>query len=113
MLPFYLFIGVSEEKFWDSCPVELKPYEDAWNLRRKQENQMMYLQGLYFADALNCTICNAYRGKGKKQAEYPSEPYQIMPLTEREREQKEDDELQKLIARFNGLESDYKVKQGK
>lgn len=112
MLPFYLFIGVSEEKFWDSCPVDLKPYDMAFNLKRKQENQMLYLQGMYFADALNCTICNAYRGKGKKRAEYPTEPYQIVPLTEEEKEQKEDIELQKLIMVFNGMETDYQEKQG-
>lgn len=96
----------------DSCPVELKPYEDAFSLRRKYENQSAYFQGMYFADALNCTICNAYRDKGKKKAEYPKEPYQIMPLTEEEKEQKEDIELQRIIMLFNGMESDYQSKQG-
>ena len=64
-------------------------YRKADQLRRKRENEQLWLAGMYTAEALASTVGNMF-SKGQKH-KYPAEPF---PVTEdeakerREREQK-------------------------
>ena len=64
-------------------------YRKADQLRRKRENELLLLEGMYTAEALASTVGNMF-SKGHKH-KYPAEPF---PVTEdeakerREREQK-------------------------
>ena len=49
----------------------------------------MWVQGLYFRDALICTVGNMFSGKDSKTHEYPKEPYAITEDEIREREERE------------------------
>lgn len=103
LLPFYLSIGVSYEKFMDSCPKELEPYDAAYKMQQNRQNSMAHMQGRYFADAILATIGNAFIKKGATPAEYPPEPYRIFPLTAEEIEENKQKELEKAIAYFDNL----------
>ena len=113
LLPFYLMIGVSREMFMDSDPVDLEPYDLMYRRKRNEENEMMHLQGVYFADALVATVGNMFRKKGTTPMEYPQEPYRIFPYTEEELEEKKEKELQKAIAYFNNMMAESKRKKKK
>lgn len=82
ILPLYLSIGVSEEKFWDSNPIELRPYVDAENLRIKKRDEEMWRNGIYTMNATMNAIAIAF---GNKKAQYMSEP--IMAKEEKQKEE--------------------------
>ena len=80
---------MSYEQFWDGEPNMAAAYRKADQLRRKRENELLWLEGMYMREALASTVGNMF-SKGNKH-KYPTEPF---PVTEdevkerREREQK-------------------------
>lgn len=76
-MPYYMAIGVSMDKFLDSCPKELEPYDKAATKKFELEDTIAYRQGMYVRDALVCTVGNMFKGKGQKAFEYPQKPYGI------------------------------------
>lgn len=82
-------MGMTYEQFWDGEPKMAAAYRRADQLRRKRENELLWLEGMYTAEALASTVGNMF-SKGHKH-KYPAEPF---PVTEdeakerREREQK-------------------------
>lgn len=74
VLPFYLTAGVTYERFMDSCPVELKPFEKAFDLKQKQIDEQMFLLGRYFYEAVVIGVDNAMRGN-KSNLEYRTKSF--------------------------------------
>lgn len=76
-------LGVSEERFWDSCPYELKPYEKAYQMRLKKQDEQAWMQGMYFYNALSVALSHFC---GKKHSKYVQSPflYQIRDSEETE-----------------------------
>lgn len=66
-------IGVSEEKFWDSTPVELKPYVNAYKLQQKARDAELWRMGMYAMSAVQTSLSMALNGK-KSKAEYLKKP---------------------------------------
>lgn len=64
-MPQYLAIGVTEEFFWDSCPVDLEPYLEAEKLKQKQIDQLMWQNGLYTMRALSVVLGGIFGGDVK------------------------------------------------
>lgn len=64
-MPYYLAIGVSYEKFMDSCPTELEPFLKAYKMQRNKEDVLQWQLGQYMAAAVSCIF-----PKGK----YPKKP---------------------------------------
>ena len=77
---------MTSEQYWDGDPTLPKYYRKADELRRKRNNESLWLQGLYIYDALCAVspVLNAFARKGTKPAPYPSSPYS---LTEQDREE--------------------------
>lgn len=71
-------IGLTEDMVDESCPEELNAYVDAYRKKRSMMNENMWLQGLYFVDALRSTVGNMFNKKGAEPIRYPSKPYNIM-----------------------------------
>ena len=65
-------------------PAKMKPYIEADRLRLESRNYELWLQGVYFYDALSIALSNAFASKGKKPMEYPSKPRKITRDTGRE-----------------------------
>ena len=79
VFPFYLSIGMTPEQFWDGDPSLPKYYRKAHELQRKRRNEDMWLQGMYFYEAL-CDVSpvmNAFAKKGTKPHPYTDRPYSI------------------------------------
>lgn len=102
-----------------SCPSELRPYEDAYLLRKKERDTEMYFQGLYFRDAITCTVGNMFAKKGSKPIEYPKETY--MTKIEHERKENngeltEEEKIQKtklLFANLQSMQANFNLTHGK
>lgn len=77
--PYYLSIGMTEEQYWDRDCCLVKSYRKAEELRRERVNQELWLQGMYFYDALAriSPILHAFAKKGTKAQPYVEEAYPI------------------------------------
>lgn len=112
ILPMYLSIGVSEERFWDGCPTDLKPFVDAENLRAKRIDSESWNLGRYARQAVYVAISDAFMGN-KSKAEYFDKPISMLveenkadeDLTEEEKEQ----ERQKLLLKLQVWQANFEL----
>ena len=82
-------IGMSYGDFWDGDVNMVRAYRKADEMRRRRQNEALWVQGLYVRDALLCTVGNMFSDKSSKKQEYPQEPYAITESEIREREERE------------------------
>jgi hypothetical protein len=78
-LPYYLAIGMPNDLYWNGDCRLTESYRQAEEIRQRQKNQEMWLQGMYIYEAL-CDvspILQAFAKKGTKPVPYSSEPYAI------------------------------------
>jgi hypothetical protein len=85
-------IGMSYLEFWDGDVDLVRAYRKADELRRRRENETLWLQGMYIYEAL-CDASPLFRtsfGKRSIKPEpYCKEPYPITATEIREREERE------------------------
>lgn len=81
-----MLMGMSYEEFWHGNVCKWKYVEEAYQLRRKRENEMLWLQGIYNMDAFGTVLANAFAKKGSRPKKYMEEPIRITPMTEEEKE---------------------------
>ena len=87
------------EQFWLDEPKLAKAYRKADELRQKRENTMLWLQGVYVAEALQATVGNMFT-KGQKH-QYPEEPFAITKAEQEERKERaEKAKIEQIKARF-------------
>ena len=86
-------IGMSYDDFWNGDVMMVKAYRQADELRLKQKNHELWLQGMYMYEAL-CDVSPLFRfsmKKGTAKPEpYAKEPYPITALEVRERKEREE-----------------------
>ena len=99
IFPAYLAMGMTWTQFWIDEPKLAIAYRKADAIRKRRTNEELWLEGLYFAEALSATVGNMF-SKGQKH-QYPTEPY---PLTEDEqkerREREEKARMERMKAAF-------------
>lgn len=92
LCPYYMSIGMSYDDFWNGDVCMVKAYRTAYELREKRRNQELWLQGMYFYEAL-CDASPLFRFSMKKgiikPEPYLKEPYPITAAEVREREARE------------------------
>lgn len=80
-MPKIIPLGTSYDNFWKLNPRKINVMVEAYNNAKKNEirtaNMLYHLEGMYFMDALCCTVGNMFRGRGQKAFEYPKEPYTL------------------------------------
>lgn len=75
-------IGMTYEQYWDGDPELVKFYREADDLRKKRQNEILWLQGMYIYEAIYDNVPLLRMGsKETKPIPYSNEPY---PLTEEE-----------------------------
>lgn len=86
-------IGISKSEVFDSCPVDLEPYEEAHLLRLEREDTENYRQGLYMMRAIQAAL-------SPKKVKYFEEPIlkQAIEDSRLTEEQKIERELRQMIA---------------
>ena len=74
-------MGMSYQDYWYGDVRMTVPYVEAHNLKKQQENERLWLQGMYFYDALSVAIKRFGDGLSGKHTpdsvRYPVEPYQL------------------------------------
>lgn len=99
-------IGMSYDEFWNSDVSRVKAYRKANELRDKRRNQELWLQGMYFYEAL-CDASALFRFTTKKTIKpepYIKEPFPITAAEVRERKEREQREMEERIkAEFAAL----------
>lgn len=90
-LPYYLSIGMSYETYWRGDCALVKSYREAEVLKNQKKNQELWLQGMYFYEAL-CDVSpllNAF-SKATKPTPYPVEPYSLTAKETEDRKKREE-----------------------
>lgn len=88
------------EQYWYGDPLMVRAYAQSYLLKRKIENENMWIMGAYVADAFGTVISNAFGGKSRK---YIAKPLDIFPKTDAEKQAEIREEKRKLIAWLNGM----------
>lgn len=92
LCPYYMSIGMSYDEFWNEDVSRVKTYRKAYELCEKRRNQELWLQGMYFYEAL-CDASALFRFSMKKGTirpePYVKEPYPITAAEVRAREERE------------------------
>ena len=91
------------ELFWKGDPQLAKAYWRANQLKIQKASEEMWLQGLYVYNALNASLSNVFKKKGREATPYMEEPIRLIPYTQEEKEQKAKQEREKTIAYFTNL----------
>lgn len=76
-MPYYLAIGVPEERILEGTPNDLLPFTEAFYIRQEIEDKQNWYSGMYTMNAVFVAISNALLGK-KSKAKYFDKP--IMQL---------------------------------
>lgn len=66
-------IGVSYERFMDSCPKELEPFVEAEKLRLKRQDEDMWVMGIYVQSAVSVAVEHCLAGR-KAKSRYFDKP---------------------------------------
>ena len=102
--------GMTYDQFWFGDPYMCRAYAQAYLLKRRVENENMWIQGIYFANAFQVVIGNSF-GKGHR-LKYLEKPLEIFPKTESEKKQEVREERQKLINWLNQWKQSADRQQG-
>ena len=108
MAPKYMAMGMSYDEFWNDDIRKARDYLEAFKIRKKQENEKLWLQGMYIYKALE-NIYPLFNG----WANTPPKPYlkHPIPMDEEDRkEQKEADAREEMLAMKRYL--DEQVEKG-
>lgn len=89
-------MGMTYEQYWDEPPHLAVAYRRAYRLRREAENEQAWLQGFYVFDAFAVCLANALAKRGAKKQTYIERPIDIFPLTELEKNRREQEERAKM-----------------
>ena len=89
-------MGMTYEQYWDMSPYLVIAYRKAYKLKREIANEQAWLQGLYVYDAFAVCMANAFAKRGAKKVDYLEKPVDIFPLTDAEKERREQEERGKM-----------------
>lgn len=103
---------MSYDEFWRDDVCLAKAYREADKLKMDRMNQRLWLQGLYFYEAIcdASPIFNPYAKRNTKPRPYPSEPYPLHPPSVKEQKTEEQKEMEKLRAKMDAFASRVNTK---
>lgn len=88
------------DQYWYGDVRLTKAFVEADRLRQERVNGELWLQGMYYYDALCCALRNAFRGRGDPPASYPERPYDIFPKRETAQQREDREKQERLQARL-------------
>ena len=98
------------EQYWFGDPLMTRAYAQAYLLKRKVRNEEMWIEGIYFANALQTVLDHAFNKHSTLT--YLDKPLDIFPKTQAEKEQEIRAERQKLINWLNQMRQSADLRQG-
>lgn len=101
-LPFYISIGMTPEQYWDGdydLPIY---YRKAYELLRERRNEELWLQGLYFYEALGniSPLLHAFAKDGTRAQPYSAYPYPVTKKQLREYKAREKESQIQAVKTF-------------
>lgn len=116
VFPYYLSMGMTYEEFWHGAPSLVRAYRKAYDMKRHERNQEMWMQGRYIFEALRCVpLLVGFPEKGYKPpsgAGYPEMPYPLSEREAREREiERENENTKRFIAQLEAESKRNKEKK--
>ena len=96
-----MMYGMTYEQYWYGDPWAMKAYRQAYDLRNRRENEMMWINGMYFANALSIVLHNAFSKKGTPPKKYMEKPLDVFPKTEAEIKAERERAQRELIRKLN------------
>lgn len=103
-----MMCGMTYEQFWYGDPCLVIPFRKVHELQVEQRNQELWLQGLYFYNAVSVAINNAF---SKQKQKYINKPLQLSPPSEEERKAQIAENNRKLVARLNAFKDEFEKRQ--
>lgn len=104
---------MSYDEYWRGLPRLAEDYYKAHLLKIEERNQELWLQGLYFYEAITTSLNNGFGKKGSKKFTYRDKPIRITPLTEQEKRLEAAKERKKVIDSLTAWGSWFNKKKGK
>lgn len=79
--PTYIAMGMTYEQFWNGDNEIAKMYRKAYQTKQEIANRDMWLQGMYFYEAL-CDVAPILRAfsKARRPSPYAKEPYKFQAV---------------------------------
>ena len=104
-LPVYLEMGMTYEQYWDGDVEMVIGYRKAQERRREWQNQVLWLQGLYFYNALTAVMpALSIKSKDTSIKPYIEEPIPITKTAVKEKQEREEKErFDKNLAHMKAL----------
>lgn len=63
--------------YWRADPYLTEVYRKKKDIENEEHNYWLWLQGVYFHEAVSVAIGNAFRDKGKRPVKFSQKPYDI------------------------------------
>lgn len=103
-------MGMSWEQYWYGDVRMTASFIEAHRLKRREENERLWLQGMYFFDGMSRVLSNAFAKKGAKKLDYPDKPYPLFekPKTQAEIERENEIERQRAHDYFAAVIQAFK-----
>ena len=111
LCPYYMTYGMSYEDYWYGDPWQMKAYKDAYDLRNRQQNTMMWLNGIYYTHAVSVSLANAFRKKGSPPVKYLEKPLDVFPKTELEEAAEQEKKQKELILKLSAWKKAFDAGQ--
>lgn len=105
---------MTKYEFYHSTLNDLLDYDEAYQLRRKIDDEQAYFQGIYFYEAVSVALGNAFRKKGAKPIPYRDKSIlneieeKNRPLTEEEIKTQTDN----LFAMLGSMQANFEASKG-
>lgn len=82
-LPYFMMLGVSESRFWDSTPVDLEPYRRMDEMREERNDYHNWMLGQYIMSAVQTAVSGVLAGR-KSKAKYIEQPLSALVKAKKE-----------------------------
>ena len=112
LCPYFMLMGMSYDEFWHGNICKWKYIVESYQLRRKYDNEMLWLQGLYNYSAFSTVLANVSSKRGSAPIRYLEEPIRITPMTEEEREAEKQKRIKLFRDAINQLDQQMRTKYG-
>jgi len=98
-------IGMTYEQYWFGDALMSRDFQEAYQLRQQQQNEMLWLQGMYFYEGFCTALHNALASKVSKKVSYPEKPYEVFrgPKTEEEKKREIEEKRIKAYQYFDSI----------
>lgn len=99
--------GMSYDQYWYGDPWMAESFRQYHLMKRKLDNENMWIQGAYIYMAVRTAVNNCINGSRDK---YEDKPFDIFPKTAEEKEREVFEEKQKLIVYLQELQNQFNRK---